>query len=321
MYLLVGPSWHGQAPESINAVYRSSTNIAAIFPRIFQDDTKEDRDAILPLINQVMAYPLSDYTGEMQTRNWQALPTIEDPNAGSSAETSWVVPETFFEQLPTVMNEVSPLPGEEALYASIYFVLNAAKDDPALQEALEDAAVATEKDVIDGMFEFRNNGVDAGNGWRTQKNSAQFGFDYFQRTATAKGNMFSNVPNETMYFGADFDGSGERLSGDKAYELTFEAGQTPPVKGFWSLTLYNQQHFFAPNELNRFSLGTKNKDLKENVDGSLTIYVQPDNPGSDKESNWLPAPEGEFSLYIRAYWPDEPIVDGAWTPPTIRVAR
>ena len=119
------------------------------------------------------------------------------------------------------MNEVPPLPGEEALYASIYFVLNAAKNDPALMEALNDAAAATEKDLINGMFEFRNNGVDAGNGWRTQKNAAEFGFDYFQRTATAKGNMFSNVPTETMYFGADFDSGGERLSGDKTYKVTF----------------------------------------------------------------------------------------------------
>jgi hypothetical protein len=83
--------------------------------------------------------------------------------------------------LPTVMKEVSPLPGEEALYASISFVLNAAKGNPVLQKALTDAAVATEKDVIKDMFEFRNNGVDAGNGWRTQKNAAHFGFGFFQR--------------------------------------------------------------------------------------------------------------------------------------------
>jgi hypothetical protein len=107
--------------------------------------------------------------------------------------------------------------------------------------------------------------------------------------------MFSNVPNETMYFGVDFDSSRERLSGDKAYEVTFAAGQTPPVQGFWSLTLYNEQHFFAPNQLNRSSLGTKNKGLKENAVGTLTIYVQRDNPGADKESNWLPAAKGNFS--------------------------
>lgn len=318
MYLLVGPNWHGQAPEGINAVYRSPTDIAAVFPRVFMDDTQEDRDAIQPLINQIMVYPLSRYTGKMQTMNWKGLPTIENPNAGSSGETQWVVPEKFFEQLPTVMNEVPPLPGEEALYAQIYYVLNAVKNDPSLQKALKEAAVATERDVIKPIFEFRNNGVDAGNGWRTQRNSARFGFGYFQRTATAKGNMFSNVPEETMYFGADSDSSGERLSGKNAYTVTFPPGQTPPVKGFWSLTLYNQEHFFAPNKLKRYSLGTKNKDLKKNADGSLTIYVQPQSPGGDKEANWLPAPEGVFSLYIRAYWPKEAVVNGSWSPPEIQ---
>jgi hypothetical protein len=74
------------------------------------------------------------------------------------------------------------------------------------------------------------------------------------------------------------------------------------VRGFWSLTLYDADHFFAPNALNRFSLGTKNKDLKYGPDGSLTIYVQHERPSADQVSNWLPAPKGDFELFIRAYW-------------------
>lgn len=101
--------------------------------------------------------------------------------------------------------------------------------------------------------------------------------------------------------------------------MTFAKNQTPPVNGFWSLTLYNEHHFFAPNPINRYSLGTKNRKLKYNADGSLTIYVQADSPGRDKESNWLPAPKsGDFSLYVRSYWPKAPILDGSWTPPAVR---
>jgi len=100
--------------------------------------------------------------------------------------------------------------------------------------------------------------------------------------------------------------------------VTFAKDQTPPVNGFWSLTLYNEHHFFAPNAANRYSLGTKNKTLKYNDDGSLTLYVQSDAPGPDQESNWLPAPKtGAFSLYVRAYWPKAAIVDGSWTPPAV----
>jgi hypothetical protein len=92
------------------------------------------------------------------------------------------------------------------------------------------------------------------------------------------------------------------------------------VKGFWSLTLYNKHHLFEPNTLNRFGVGTKNKDLKLGDDGSLTLYVQHASPGPDKESNWLPAPSDEFSLYIRAYWPDAAITEGSWTPPSVTQA-
>jgi len=83
------------------------------------------------------------------------------------------------------------------------------------------------------------------------------------------------------------------------------------------MTLFNQDHFFYPNELKRYSLGTKNKGLKYNGDGSLILYTGNKSPGADKESNWLPAPEGEFSLYIRAYWGMEGITEGTWIPPVI----
>lgn len=316
-YLLAGPDWNSEAPKGIKGVYQSQTNLGAVFPRIFMDDTAADREAIQPLIDQVMVYPLSAYTGEMQTTDWSEAPTIPDPSKGGDGETQWVVPEQFFAALPTVLAETPPLPGEEAIYAMVDQVLDAAADDPALMEALTRAAVETEEEIISYMFEFRNNGVEAGNGWRTQKNSARFGYDYFQRTATAKGNMFSNVPEETMYFGADFDSAGNRLNGANQYTVTFPAGELPPVNGFWSLTLYNEQHFFHPNEIDRYSLGTKNRTLETNEDGSLTVYVQSGSPGRGRGANWLPAPDGDFSLYIRTYWPEPAVTNGTWEPPSI----
>ena len=101
--------------------------------------------------------------------------------------------------------------------------------------------------------------------------------------------------------------------------MTFPKGATPPVNGFWSLTLYNEHHFFSPNDLNRYSVGTKNKALQFEPDGSLTIYVQADAPPAPLRANWLPAPKGgAFSLYIRAYWPKVEVADGSWTPPAVR---
>ena len=125
-------------------------------------------------------------------------------------------------------------------------------------------------------------------------------------------------PEETTYFYQDLDEHGDRLDGSRSYALTFPPGALPPVRGFWSLTLYNEHHFFHPNELDRYSLGTKNKDLRPGADGSLTLTasaIPPD--GDDLRRNWLPAPAGPFSLYLRAYWPDQPILDGTWTPPPV----
>jgi hypothetical protein len=178
-------------------------------------------------------------------------------------------------------------------------------------------AVDTEAKVIKEFFQWKHNGRPAGNGWNRSTNNAQFGTDYFNRTGTAKSNMFDNRPTETQYFYTDNDGAGIQLSGDSSYEITFAKGQEPPVNGFWSLTLYNDKHLFHVNNLKRYSLGTKNKNLKRNADGSLTLHASAKSPGGDKESNWLPAPDGNFSLYIRAYWGKEGILDGSWTPPII----
>jgi hypothetical protein len=207
------------------------------------------------------------------------------------------------------------LPGEEALYALLRSVLVAARDDRTLRAVLAEAAVEADAALIAPLLEFRNFGVPLPYNWTTVVNSAEFGTDYYTRTAVAKSNTFINRPSETRYFYQDLDQNGARLNGSKRYTVTFKA--VPPVKGFWSITLYDQFHFFAPNEIDRYSLGTKSKGLRFEADGSLVVYVQNDKPGADDASNWLPAPDGDFSLYIRAYWPLPPIQQGEWTPPAV----
>lgn len=316
-YLLVGPNWKGEMPEGVNAVVRCSTEFANGIPRVFQDDTPEDKKAIQLFINQVVAYPLSKFDGKMKTIDWSGVPDIPGPKA-TGEETHWVVPEKFFDQFPQVLANVPPLPGEEALYSNFKALMEAADKDPAIKKLLVETAVVTEKEVIKPFFEWKHNGHPAGNGWNRSENNAKAGFDYFNRTGTAKSNMFDNKPNETQYFYIDTESAGGELEGSKTYEITFAKGEEPPVNGFWSLTLYNEQHFFHANDLKRYSLGTKNKNLKRNADGSLTLYASAKSPGKDKESNWLPAPEETFSLYIRAYWGKEAILDGSWKPPVVK---
>jgi hypothetical protein len=138
------------------------------------------------------------------------------------------------------------------------------------------------------------------------------------RAASSGAPITDNRPTETKYIYTDNDSQGQQLNGKNLYSVTFPKGQVPPVKGFWSLTLNFDQPLFNQNPPSRYSLGTKNTGtLQSNPDGSLTIYVGARSPGKDKESNWLPAPNGTFSLYILAYWADQAIIDGTWQPPAI----
>lgn len=316
-YLLVGRNWNDAVPAGITAVGKSSTDLAAIFPRVFQDDTPEDKAAIQSLLKQIMVYPLTEFDGQMKTKDWSKAPSFPAPPGAGKGETKWVVPEKFFDQLPEVLQVVPPLPGEEAMYGQFRSLLGAAAKDPQIKATLTEAAVAAEGELIKPLFDFHNNGQPVGNGWTSPPNNARWGTDYLSRTATARSNMFDNAPNETKYIYADFDQDGQRLTGDHRYSVTFAAGQTPPVNGFWSLTVYNKEHLFEPNRLNRFSLGTKSKSMKMNADGSLTLYFQHETPGTDKETNWVPTPSDEFSLYIRAYWPKEEVLNASWKPPTV----
>lgn len=316
-YLLAGPNWKGLKPFGITEIVRCSTSLANAIPRVFQDDTPEDKKAIQPVINQVVAYPLKDFTGRMKTIEWSKVPDIPGPKS-SGEETKWVVPEKFFDEFGQVLDVVDPLPGEEAMYGQFRLLMDAAAKDPELKKVLVETAVDTENKVIKEFFQWKHNGRPAGNGWNRSTNNAQWGVDYFNRTGTAKSNMFDNRPNETQYFYTDYDGAGAELNGSNSYQITFAPGQEPPVKGFWSMTLYNDKHLFHPNDLKRYSLGTKNKNLKRNADGSLTLYAGAKSPGGDKQTNWVPAPDGHFSLYIRAYWGKEGILDGSWKPPTVR---
>jgi hypothetical protein len=316
-YLIAGPTWQGEVPKGITRVFRCKTNTAFVVPRVFQDATPEDKKAVQPVIAGIDLYALDKFDGKLKKHDWTKLPKFKPPTEGGSGETKWVFPETFFDQLPEVMADAPPLPGEEALYAQILAVIGAAKENPALKKAMIDEATKAEEELVTLLLQFRNWGIQLPNYWSAVSNPAAFGTDYFARTAVAKSNILVNAPVETKYIYQDLDSMGQRLNGANRYTVTFPKDQTPPAYGFWSLTLYDKEHFFVPNELNRYSLGTKNKDLKIGSKGELTIYVQADPPAEAQRSNWLPEPKDDFSLFIRAYWPKAEVIDGSWTPPPV----
>jgi hypothetical protein len=264
-------------------------------------------------------YPLAEYDGRVKSIDWSTVARKPAQTEGAG-ETKWVIPEKFFDELPAVLADAPPLPGEEARYAQVIAVLEALKTNPALKQPMVEAAAEVEAKIVEPLFEFRNFGQQLPYNWSTISNEAAFGTDYFTRTAVAKSNILVNAPNETKYYYQDLDESGARLDGANRYTVTFAKNGTPPVNGFWSLTLYNEHHFFEPNQIRRYSVGTKNKDLQLDADGSLTVYVQSEVPADERQrANWLPSPKrGDFTLYVRAYWPRAEVLDGSWTPPAVK---
>lgn len=317
-YLVVGPNWPGEPPKGIEGVFRSSTNLAVIIPRVFMNDTPEDRTAIQPLIDQIAAYSLEDYDGRWVVSDWSKAPRIPYVLGWiKRGPPTWVEPKEFLDQLGEILDRVPPMKGEEPLYESFRTLLVAAEHDRTVRRAIVRTFEETQSGVIDRFMAWSQNGEPAGREWHRSCDSAAWGQGYRNRTASARSNIFENVQEETRYYYTDHDVTGGALDGRNAYAIRFAPGELPPVDGFWSLTLYNEQHFFHDNPLDRYSLGTKNRTLRYEEDGSLTLYAGTENPGAEHESNWLPAPKGPFSLYIRAYWGRQPILDGTWKPPRV----
>jgi hypothetical protein len=326
-YLLVGPTWHGTVPPAIAHVFRAMTNTGFIIPRVYREDTAEDERAVQSLLQQITSYPLAEFDGKL--KGMSRLPSAALPASGER-EHNWVAPQKFFDVLPRVLADAPPLPGEEARYAEVMAVLGASRSDRKLKEVIFAAAIQADAELVQPLLQFRNYGLQLPYHWSTVSNAADFGTDYFTRTAVARSNIFVQRPEETKYYYQDLDAEGQRLNGAHRYTITFAKGMTPPVRGFWSLSLYDEHHFFVPNELGRYcvssksvgskSVGTTSPELKLNPDKSLTIYLQASPPSAELRGNWLPAPsERDFSLCLRAYWPKAPVLEGAWTPPPVRL--
>jgi hypothetical protein len=198
-YMMVGPNWTGNPPPGITAVVRSPTmNTVLAATRTFLDDTPEDHGAIQSVLGQISFYPLSEYDGKMKSTDWSKLPSYPAPP--SKGETRWVNPDTFFDELPTVMKQVPPLPGEEALYAWIGSVVEAAAKDPEIKKTLIEAAVEAEREMITPLFRWRYNGRSAGNGWTSPVNGAEWGTESFLTLPTGTNPRTDRPPLASRHF-------------------------------------------------------------------------------------------------------------------------
>jgi hypothetical protein len=171
------------------------------------------------------------------------------------------------------------------------------------------------------MLQFRTNkAVQSVNGWNFTTKTGIYGTDYLMRALVTAVGLGANRPYDAIYPTSLKDADGNSYDGSNKYIIHFDQGQTPPVEGFWSITMYDANYFFVANPIGRYSINPR-QNLKTSADGSVDLYIQTESPGTDRESNWLPAPPGTFVLMMRLYWPDESdpsILDASWTIPPVK---
>jgi hypothetical protein len=157
------------------------------------------------------------------------------------------------------------------------------------------------------------------NGWTTILGCGEPGNSILFKAACYKTFMGPiNSPQEAMYWIMKGGGTGQQLSGAHDYIIHFPAGQLPPNNACWSLTMGDAQNHFVPNPINRYSLSDRSA-LIPNADGSVDIYIQATSPAGH-QSNWLPAPSGQFILWLRVYLPGQTILDSEYEiPPVVEV--
>jgi len=316
-FAIVGPNWKGTLPKEVKEL-KSPTNSVWVLGRTYCTGTPEDYKAVHQIQDQYSLKPLSffgkDYTppkGSVDSNIDMKISVREQVNNLSAKE--------YFNRLAELMKNNPPTKEDVAMVskmAKLGIVPGQAYDlnkmDSAVVKGVEQSIKIAQQEI---MRHLKNAGVDK-NGWIYSIKTGFYGTDYLQRALIAAVGLGANRPQDAIYPTTTVDNKGEKLNGDNQYTMHFAKGDLPPVKGFWSLTMYDDKYFFTENALNRYTVSPRN-DLKKNEDGSIDLYLQHESPGKDKESNWLPAPKGEFILMLRFYWPEESLIQGKWTPPAV----
>lgn len=155
------------------------------------------------------------------------------------------------------------------------------------------------------------------NGWTFPDTTGVYGNAYAIRAAVTRAGLGANPPEDAVYPLLVRDADGDPVRGEVDYVLHFNADELPPVAAFWSLTMYDEEGFQIPNELDRFAIGDRDP-LIFNPDGSLDLYIQHTNPGPEREPNWLPSAPGAIGPNLRLYAPSVDVLERRWHPPPVR---
>jgi hypothetical protein len=309
-YLFAGPGWSGEVPKGIKQVFHSETQFIGTLTRTSWTGP-EDRDGLVAMQRQYRIRALSEYTGG---RPPEPAPTYQFP-AWDEARANSI---GFIDYLNFILRFSPAVPSEAEMlnrFAKIGIGAGRAFDPatlgPQIRQAIEDG-VKEGNDRLQATIARTTSSVNL---FGTRE---FLGEDYImERAVGAAMGIYGNSKEEAYYTAYALDADKKPLDGSKNYVLHFSKAQVPPVKFFWSMTMYNlPQRLLVDNAINRYAIGSRTPGLKTNPDGSVDIYLQSKSPGTDKESNWLPSPStGAYYVILRMYGPQGALLNGSWIAP------
>ena len=319
-YMVAGPSWKGETPKGIKKVFPSETDFVLAVYRT-QLFNSADLDNVKKVQAGYKAQPLSAFLGQPPPPPAPAINFVQ-PLTPEEQKTSL----KFFDILNFAMQYAPTVPSEKDLMARFAKIgvgpgqtFDEDKLSPEVKSAIQEGMKEAWTDLAALERKIDAKEVTSGEMFGTREFLKN---NYLYRMAGAVLGIYGNSKQEAMYPVYSVDASGQKLDGAKRYTLRFAPGQLPPVNAFWSVTMYEMpQSLLVANPIDRYLINSPMlPSLKKDADGGVTLYIQNESPGKDKEANWLPAPKGPFMMAMRLYWPKEEALEGKWTAPTLNVA-
>jgi hypothetical protein len=323
-YLIVGPDWKEETPAGINKVFHSTTPFGLTIFRT-QLFNPEDMPNVVKVQAGYKVQPLSEFLNQPAPPAAQKIDFLTATTAG--------IKDNFYEYLDAALQYVPVTPEDKEIRAKLATIgIGPGKTFEFKDLSLDHKAaiVLAMKEGDDKVDKYLASGRKDVNGWKIGSlfgNRTFYNGDWLLRAAAAKSGIYGNDAVEAVYPMTRLDSTGAALDGSKHnYTLTFPSGQLPPINAFWSVTMYDgKTQLLIENPINRYLINSPMlPDMKKNGDGSFTLYIQKDSPGKEKETNWLPAPDGPIYLVMRLYWPktEAPSVlppgSGSWRPPALQ---
>ncbi len=317
-FVISGPGWNGSLPAGTEEI-KSPTDLVMISAKIYCDGSTEDIQQAGKLQEKYKLIPLNSFGKDYIPPSGMIDPSVK-MNSFAREQVYTMKIDAYFNLLAELMKDNPPAAADKTILSQMARIglvpgqpFNLSQLDTAAARALSKIPLTATRNILSSVGQLGK----SENGWLFIPVRGNYNTNYLLRALVTETGLGTYFPQDLIFPIGKLDSDKNPLIGKEKYVLHFSKEDIPPVKAFWSLTMYDPKLSFVPNEQEQYSICSLSK-LNYNKDGSLDIFIQKESPGKGKDSNWLPAPEGRFFLMMRLYWPDKEIINGSWKIPAIK---